>query len=179
MTRYAANPRGRGNVAPPATYRPGRKLAAMRRRSSSTPVPPVPPMPFQLLTFPIDLTTPGFLDPPDFGAAILNPPPGSFIEAHFLKTADFDQDGEIDLTLAVTNSNPYANLRRYQALTGPSDTTQYVGELEPLQSAGVPDPSSLGLIDKPLLPCTLYAAFYSAGTPPSTGAGLVLVKIYS
>lgn len=178
MTRYGPRVSGRGNVAPPPGYRPGRKLAALRPR----PVHPRPEpdtMPFTLVQIPFDQTLPNLIDPPDNGADIYTVPAGSFCDATILWVSPPDQPSHSQINPSDDPNNVSGTLCQTSSADGGQIPSVMVQQATPRATAGAARASALPSILKAISPTHLYLACVSDAAPVTSLSGIVLLKLYS
>lgn len=178
MVRRAPYIRGRGNVAPPTGYRPGLKARWLHPRPLH-PRPEPDTMPFTLITYPFVVTDPGIISPADNGLLLASLPTGPYIETDLLITTELDENGSFQLLYGPDAVTFGAQLLFARVTTGTPLTPPEARPLNPSSSLGTfnqGNARSPCIIQPSQL---LYIGFYPDATPPTTGAGFVLLKVYS
>lgn len=136
-------------------------------------------MPFTLLTVPWSISDPGILDPADLGIPLASIPAGTIVEALLTCTAAFNNAANINGSLATSPVSSAVGSLFVSSEANATPTPDAVGSFVPLYDSlsnlayGVP------FIARTINACNFYLGIYSIGTPPATGAGELILKLYS
>lgn len=178
MTKRSPDRLGRGNVAPPLTYRPGRKNRWLLPKPPRH--PKVSSMPFALSTYLFNITDPNFMDPPDYGNIATSVPAGSYVEAMVLATVPVDQPIDVYLTLLdpAQTAPGWLQVYRFNPDAIP-DTSLVLRSIPPKNEGNVPDATWMLYIAQAISLADLRIQGITRFITPTIGSGKLVIKIYS
>lgn len=136
-------------------------------------------MPFALATIPFDQSTPNLLDPSDNGAAMYSIPANTYVDIALLGNIPPDQPGNFALCLNDANTGSAANGPYFSRDAGTNDAAKAFSQYQYFYTTGQVRADSAIITLKAIQPMTLYMAWYSDSTPPSTLSGELVLKLYS